>query len=634
MIRYLYIAATLLTSSLGAGAQSSQPTPPPQAKPPVPAELPNGDPAADEPPPSSPLLQKIQRELSDKYHPPENNPDPSIPHGEMLQGTVTNSAIYPGTENIFKVYVPAQYDPSKPACLLVSLDGFGGSQANALDHLIASKEMPVTIAVGVVPGTVWIDPPGTDPKKRREARFNRCYEFDSTNDHFPDYVLNELLPAVQQMHTKDGRAIRISPDGNDHAATGGSSGGIGAFTLAWRRPDQFSRVYCVIGTFVPMRGGNDYAALVRKTEPKPFRIFLEDGSKDAWNPLLGSWFAANLNMESALDFAGYDVGHAWGTHGHNGGPGAGIFPDVMRWLWRDYPSRIPMGTSKNSTLVSILPDNTGWQTIGHDFQDASALAANTQGDVYISDAPVATIYQLAIDDKITSFPQQHPGMTGLAFGPDGTLYAAAPNEKKIIAIAAQGGNRTVVEDIVAHGIIVTNRGAIYASEPGQHAELPSTIWQVLPSGEKRKMDEGLSFATGIAFAPDGGLFFAAEKSTQWIYSYVVQADGTFADKQPFYWLHQTDIPNNSGAEAIAVDKHGELYVATRMGIQICDHNGRVRAILPLPTPCGPARGICFGGSNFETLYVSDGKHVFKRKLKIAGMPPWAPPAPYPSEGAG
>jgi gluconolactonase len=119
-----------------------------------------------------------------------------------------------------------------------------------------------------------------------------------------------------------------------------------------------------------------------------------------------------------------------------------------------------------------------------------------------------------------------------------------------------------------------------------------------------------------------------------IYSYVVRPDGSLADKQPFYWLHMTDIPNDSGAEGLAVDTHGNLYAATRMGIQVCDQNGRVRAILPLPSPSGPVRGIAFGGENFDILYVTDGTQVFRRRLKVRGFAPWATPISVVSQGAG
>jgi hypothetical protein len=578
------------------------------------------------------LVQKIQGEVLHPTPAPEGKPDPAIPHGGFLHGSITDSKIYPGTENGFEVYVPAQYNPAKPACLLVKLDGMGAFEGNVLDSLIAKKEVPIIIGVGIDSGVIWKDPPGTP--KRRAKRFNRSYEYDSMNDHFPDYVLNELLPAVQKLKTQDGRGIRLSPDGKDHAATGASTGGIGSFTLAWRRPDQFTRVYDVIGTFVSMRGGHEYPALIRKTEPKPIRIFLEDGSTDAWNPLFGSWFDANLNLESALNFSGYDVAHAWGNHGHDGRPGAAIFPEVMRWLWRDYPAPIRAGTSQNSTLKEILVPGEGWTKIPQAFQSAAGLAANASGDVYLSDAAAATIDRLGADDKPTVILDHAPAAIGQAFGPDGTLYGVVPAGKKIIALGPQGAARTVADGIAGRGIVVTHDGTLYVSEPGEHSDMPSQIWRIKPDGTKDIVDRGLNSASGMAFSPDGSLFFAAENSTKWIYSYVTQGDGTLIDKQPFYWLHMTDIPNDSGAEDLAVDTHGNLYAATRMGIQVCDQNGRVRAILPLPTPCGPVRSICFGGEHFETLYATDGTQVFKRKLKVPGFAPWAAPVALPSQGAG
>jgi enterochelin esterase-like enzyme len=574
-------------------------------------------------------VAKIQAELEGPFPPIEGKFDADVPHGEFIQGIITDSKIFPGTENGFQVYVPAQYDPAKPACLLVKLDGLGSFEGTVLDNLIAHKEVPVMIGVGIVPGTIWKDPVGTP--KRQALRFNRSYEFDSVNNHFPVYVLNELLPAVEKLSTRDGRIIKISPNGNDHAATGGSTGGIGSFTLAWQRPDQFSRVYSVIGTFVSMRGGREYPALIRKTNPKPIRIFLEDGSADAWNPLFGSWYDANLNLESALTFAGYDVAHAWGSHGHDGRPGQVIFPDVMRWLWRDYPEPVKSGVSQNSTLKEVTLPEEGWQRITQSFQGGSGLAADAKGDVYLSDSEA--VYRVAGDATPTVFAKHRWEIAGEAFGPDGLLYCVAPMAKKIIALNQEGKGRTVAEGITGRGIVVTHDGALYVSEPGAHSDMPSRLWRI-KGGDKRVVDKGLLSASGVAFSPDGLLFYAAEKSTQWIYSYIVQPDGLFRDKQQYYWLHMTDIPNDSGAEDLAVDTHGNLYAATRMGIQICDQNGRVRAILPLPTPCGPVRSLCFGGEHFDVLYVTDGTQVFRRRLKVRGFAPWGPAVTVASQGAG
>src|SRR6185437_688901 len=256
-----------------------------------------------------------------------------------------------------------------------------------------------------------------------------------------------------------------------------------------------------------------------------------------------------------------------------------------------------------------------------------------EGDVYLSDPSAMTIYRIGPGGKPAIF-RKRIAVAGQAFGPNGTLFGIVPGERRIVKLDAQGASRTVAKGIVGRGIVVTHAGTLYVSEPGAHNDMPSRIWQIKPGGEKRVVDQGLRSASGIAFSPDGSLFYAAENTTKWIYSYVVQPDGFLEDKQAFYWLHMTDIPNDSGAQDIAVDTHGNLYVATRMGVQISDQNGRVRAILPLPSPSGPVRGLCFGGEHFDFLYVTDGAQVFRRRMNVSGVAPWAAPVAFPSQGAG
>ena len=226
------------------------------------------------------------------------------------------------------------------------------------------------------------------------------------------------------------------------------------------------------------------------------------------------------------------------------------------------------------------------------------------------------------------------GVAGQAFGPDGALYGLVSGNKTIIKTDPQGVSRVFAKGVAGRGIIVTHEGAVYTSEQGKHSDEPSRVWRIQQNHKRKLVDQGLLSASGVAFSPDGSLFFVAEKSTQWVYSYVVQPDGTLGDKQAFYWLHMTDIPNNSGAEDLAVDTHGDLYVASRMGIQVCDQNGRVRAILPLPAPSGPVRSLCFGGEHFDYLYATDGTHVFSRRLKAHGFAPWAAPVAFASQGPG
>ena len=273
----------------------------------------------------------------------------------MIDGVLEQSTIYPGTVHTFQGYVPSQYDGKRPAALYVGLDGVLCNAPQVMDSLIAAGKMPVAIGVFLQPGVIK-DKDGT------VLRYNRCYEFDSTTGNFAAFLESELLPAVEQMKTHKGKAIRLSRRPEDRMIFGLSSGGIAAFNAAWHRPDLFSKVFTGVGTFVAMRGGNDLQALVRKTEPQPLRIFIQDGSNDAWNPLFGHWYEGNQLLASALQFAGYDVQCDWSDGGHNVKRSTEIFPQVMEWMWRDWPAVPAIGHTQNDFLQELYAaEDQGWE---------------------------------------------------------------------------------------------------------------------------------------------------------------------------------------------------------------------------------------------------------------------------------
>lgn len=257
----------------------------------------------------------------------------SMAHEGVSKGQVTkyqwNSRIFPGTVRDYWIYVPAQYDAAKPACLMVFQDGGTYVSSNGqfrvpavFDNLIQKKEMPLTIGLFLNPGEV---PPA---EQNQKARSNRSFEYDSLGDLYARFLLEEILPAVEKSYN-----ITKNPEGR--AICGISSGGICAWTVAWERPDAFRKVLSHVGSFTNIRGGNVYPALIRKIEGKPIRVFLQDGSNDLDN-LHGSWPLSNQEMAAALKFAEFDYKFEFGDGGHNGKHGGAILPDALRWLWRDY----------------------------------------------------------------------------------------------------------------------------------------------------------------------------------------------------------------------------------------------------------------------------------------------------------
>lgn len=490
------------------------------------------------------------------------------PQGEVQKYSFSSSTIFPGTVRDYWVYVPAEYDGKTPACLFVNQDGLGWNAPAVFDRLIAAKEMPVAIGVFVMHGRV----PAAAPNEALD-RFNRSLEYDGLTDRYARFLANELLPDVEKRTTKDGRAIHLSKDPNDRAIGGASSGAVCAFTAAWERPDLFRRVFSAIGTYVGLRGADRYPTLIRKYEPKPLRIFLQDGSNDQ-NIYAGDWWFENQMMERALTFAGYEVAHIWGEGGHSGQQGTEVFPDAMRWLWKDWPKPLAPGKSKNQVLGELLAADSVWQ-------EAPAMPPSGPGGVTYSTSAEGVF-------------RWEPGRIG-------KLFASIPN---------------------ASALVVSSKGDVWAASTSRGAGA-STLWRIDDKGKKTLVASATYRVGGLTLSPDQTLLYASDAGSHWVWSYRIAADGSLADGQQYYWLHVPDDGDNAGASYMCVDRDGRLYVATSMGVQVCDQAGRVNAILPLPDNSA-ASGIGFRDEG-STLVVASGSRLYRRKLAVKGRQSWEAP---------
>jgi gluconolactonase len=549
-------------------------------------------------------------DAADDYVPgPDSKPHEGVPKGEVTKYAFDKSRIFPGTVREYWIYVPKQYDPAKPACLMVFQDGIQYQAPVVFDNLIHKKETPVTIGVFIMPGRVPAD------STTALDRFNRSYEYDGLGDNYVRFLLDELLPEVYKKYN-------ISTNGNDHAIAGASSGAICAFTAAWERPDQFSRVFSSIGTYVGLRGGNEYPTLIRKMEPKPIRIFLQDGSNDL-NIYGGNWHLANQEMLSALEFSGYEVNHNWGDGSHNGKHATAIFPEALRWLWKDHPAPVIAGQGSKQPLNEILIPGEGWQIVCSG-TGAAGMAANGKGEVFFADISNNRINKIGLDGKVSVFIEKSPGVNGLRFGPNGNLYACERGRNRMVAYSPQGKKTVAIKGAGAEDIAVNQKGGIYFTDPGDRK-----LWFIDAKGAKRIVDQGFDTPGGVQLTPDQSLLLVTDRRGPFVYSFHIQPDGSLTAKQPYFHLHIADGSMQSDAAGMTVDNQGRLYVATGMGLQICDQAGRVNSIIPKPQR-DSLSNVVFGGQDLDELYVTCGDKVFKRKIKAKGVLSWQPPIRPPA----
>ncbi len=286
---------------------------------------------------------------------PDSLAQDGVPKGEVRGPFTLPSQILPGTSHTYWVYVPAQYDASTPASLMVFNDGQafmapeGDARAqNVMDNLIYRREIPVMIGVFINPGRR-PDQPEPTPRDWGDRSTNRPVEYNSLDDRYPRVIVDELLPVLYKEYN-------ISKDPERHGIGGASSGAIAAFTVAWERPDHFRKVLSIVGSFTNLRGGHVYPEIIRKSGKKPIRIFLQDGRNDNRGQGRGGvydqtrdWFFQNVLLMKALTEKGYEVNYTWGIGRHGQKQGGAIMPEMMRWLWRDHAVSVdPQDTVERS----------------------------------------------------------------------------------------------------------------------------------------------------------------------------------------------------------------------------------------------------------------------------------------------
>ncbi len=273
---------------------------------------------------------------------PDAMPQDGVPKGEIKGPFTIPSQAYPGTQHTYWVYVPAQYDAASPASLMIFNDGhaFMGPAGDVrativMDNLIFRREIPVMIGVFINPGRR-PDQPEPDDKEWGDRTVNRPTEYNTLDDKYASVIVDELMPVLYKEYN-------ISKNPDQHGIGGSSSGAIAAFTVAWQRPNDFRKVLSNVGSFTNIRGGNEYPDIIRRSDKKPIRVFLVDGRNDlralrtdGTYDQARDWFYQNVRMQQALTEKGYDVNYSWGIQRHGQKMLQTVFPEMMRWLWRDH----------------------------------------------------------------------------------------------------------------------------------------------------------------------------------------------------------------------------------------------------------------------------------------------------------
>jgi len=533
-----------------------------------------------------------------------------VPRGTVTEH-VWKSEIFAGTIRRYWVYEPAGHDRTRAADLLVLQDGHAYVSEDGqfrvpvvLDNLVHAGDLPPIVAVFIDPGhrsEELPEKPGWQPQPR-----NRSFEYDTPSDQYARFLLEEILPEVAKTC-----AITVDPD---RRAIGGiSSGGICAFTVAWERPDAFRRVLSHVGSFTNIRGGHVYPALIRKTPPKPLRVFLQDGSGDLDNAH-GSWPLANQQMAAALRFTKYDHRFVYGEGEHSGKHGGAILPDSLRWLWRAGDAIAARG-AKPEKLAG-----------GFGFTEGPAVDA--AGNVYFTDQPNDRILRWSTAGELSTFLEPSGRANGLFFDRHGNLLACADEKNELWSIDPSGAKTVLVERYAEkrlngpNDLWIAPDGGVYFTDPfyrreyWEHTEREQdgehVYWLSPDRREVRRVAEGFVRPNGIVGTPDGRVLYVADLGAKKTWQFRIRPDGSLTSRKPFCEL---------GSDGMTIDDAGNVYL-TGKGVTVFDATGR--QIDAIAVEAAWTANVCFGGADLRTLFITAQEGLWALPTRVRGVRPGAP----------
>lgn len=614
---------------------------------------------------------------------PDSQTQPDVPKGSVTRHVLPPGKFFPGTPHNYQVYVPTQYQPDHPLAYMIFLDGSGYAGNNVrvpvvLDNLIARKDLPPMAAIFIDPGIM--------PARSEEAqnRYERIFEYDSLTPRFANFLVEELVPEIAKRY-------HLSGDPNDHGIAGTSTGAVGAFVAAWNRPDQFRRVITWVGSFGNFRGADRLPGLIRRTEPRPIRVFMQTGRQDLDN-YAGSWYLENPRMAAALEFAGNDVRIELGEDGHSNRHGASMLPDALRWLWRDYPSPVTVGEPKagagrgvfaqlvprremvpaparaqgparqnapqsgrgsapgapagpRGAVYGLIDRDKLWEQVGETYTLAMSPAVDKEGNVFFADPVANRIYKSDAARDVIVFRENAGGARALRVGADGRLYASQPTEARVVSYrlsasaigragsaggAGDGAGADGDVKVVAQNVRADDL-ALTRSGAFYYVDTAQKIVGFVDlKGQKRVVYNGgeIMRPTALTLTPDQAMLLVADGMDRYQWSFQIAADGSLVNGEPFQRLEMPEEGLFSGVSGLTVDSIGYMWATTAMGIQVCEQPGRCTNILNKPEfDATPLGSIAFGGPGRAWLYVTQGGKLFRRMTKRTGVVAWEPIKP-------
>lgn len=261
------------------------------------------------------------------------------------------------------------------------------------------------------------------------------------------------------------------------------------------------------------------------------------------------------------------------------------------------------------------------------FMFTEGPAPDGKGNVYFSDIPVDKIYKIDAHGKLSVFTDKSDHANGLKFNSKGELvacemdgqivaYDVATKKKRIVAGKYDGNRFNAPNDLV-----IDKQDGVYFTDPSFRAPNPMPqkklgVYYVSPKGEVTRLIDNLPNPNGILLSPDQKTLFVIPTGQKEMMEYPIESPGKIGKGKVFCTLKLPKDGKGTGSgDGATIDTKGNLYIATAIGLQVFNPEGKLLGVISLPEQ--PAN-VCFAGPDAKTLYVTARTSIYTVPMESTG----------------
>lgn len=284
-------------------------------------------------------------------------------------------------------------------------------------------------------------------------------------------------------------------------------------------------------------------------------------------------------------------------------------------------------------IKGVVAAGTRIEFIKDGFQGSEGPVPLPDGTLIFTETGANRLTRVAADGSTATWLEITNGTNGLAFNRQGELIGVLTGKPAGIGVLyPRDKARTLVDSYQGkplgrpNDLVVDRRGGVYFTDPGvavpagqPASAAPSTaVYYLDPKGQLHLLDDTVPRPNGIQLSPDEKTLYVNNTYGEYVLAYAIRTDGTVGKRRDFARLEgfsRTATGTSSGADGLAVDAAGRLYVATTAGVQVFSRKAEHLGTIVLPRS---PQNLAFAGPGKQTLYIVGRGAVYRIATQARG----------------